>query len=223
METTEEESIASATSDEAELFVSLNDQRLEAVAEQLRNSAATRVIDLGCGEGKLLRKLIDQRQFTEIVGMDVSIRALEIANKRLKMERMTDRQRDRIRLMHGSLMYRDQRLSGFDAASIVEVIEHLDPPRLAAFERVVFEFARPQTVVVTTPNREYNLIWKSLPAGAMRHSDHRFEWTREEFQTWGRGIADQFGYTVEFHSIGPYDEQLGAPTQMGVFSMPANG
>ena len=120
-------------------------------------------------------------------------------------------------LIHGSLIYRDQRLANFDAAAVVEVIEHLDMPRLASLERVVFEFARPGTVVVTTPNREYNAMWETLPAGQFRHSDHRFEWTRSEFEEWSRRVADRFGYSVQFATIGSVNEQWGAPTQMGVF------
>ncbi len=115
-------------------------------------------------------------------------------------------------------MYRDARLGGFDAAAIVEVIEHLDSPRLAAFERVVFESARPSTVVVTTPNVEYNVRFPSLPAGRLRHKDHRFEWTRAEFERWAREVAGLFGYAVRFEPIGPVDEAVGAPTQMAVFS-----
>jgi 3' terminal RNA ribose 2'-O-methyltransferase Hen1 len=126
--------------------------------------------------------------------------------------------RERIRLIHGSLMYRDARLAGYDAAAVVEVIEHLDPPRLRAFERVLFEFARPATVVLTTPNREYNATFEGLPAGAFRHRDHRFEWTRAEFQVWSEDMAERFGYSVRFLPVGPEDPDLGAPTQMGVFS-----
>ena len=114
-------------------------------------------------------------------------------------------------------MYRDKRLEGFDAAAVVEVVEHLDPPRLRAFERVVFEFARPQYVVLTTPNRDYNSTWEALPAGEFRHPDHRFEWTREEFQAWAAGIGERFGYAVRFLPVGPEDEVLGSPTQMAVF------
>ena len=133
------------------------------------------------------------------------------------MHRMPERQRLRIRLLHGSLTYRDRRLEGFDAAAIVEVIEHLDPSRLRSFERVVFESARPGSVIVTTPNREYNVKFETLPAGKMRHRDHRFEWKREEFQAWGTGVAERFGYAVRFEPVGPEDADLGAPTQMGVF------
>ncbi len=197
--------------------ISLNEQRLDVVAAALKASGAKRVLDLGCGEGKLLRELLKEKQFEEIVGMDVAFRSLEIAKERLRLDDMPSRQKDRIRLLHGSLTYRDKRLAGFDAAAVVEVVEHLDLPRLAAFERVVFEFARPGTVVLTTPNREYNVVWPTLAAGAFRHEDHRFEWTREEFRTWATKLAERFGYTVEFHPVGPLNEELGPPTQMGVF------
>jgi 3' terminal RNA ribose 2'-O-methyltransferase Hen1 len=196
---------------------SLHEQRIGAVLAALRGSGARRVLDLGCGEGKLLRELLKDRQFEEIVGMDVSIRTLETARDRLKMDRMPENQAARFKLIHGSLMYRDRRLEGFDAAAIVEVIEHLDPPRLAAFERSVFEFARPRTIVLTTPNREYNITWENLGPGKLRHPDHRFEWTRAEFQTWAQGLAEKYGYEVRFLPVGPIDERLGSPTQMGVF------
>ena len=142
---------------------------------------------------------------------------MEIAHKRLKLDRLPDRQAERLKLIHGSLIYRDKRLDGFDAAAVVEVIEHLDQPRLASLERVVFEFARLKTVVLTTPNREYNVMWETLPAGQFRHSDHRFEWTRSEFQDWANRVAEQQDYSVRFLPVGPEDENVGSPTQMGVF------
>ena len=114
-------------------------------------------------------------------------------------------------------MYRDKRLSGFDAATVIEVIEHLDQPRLAAFERVLFEFARPATIVMTTPNVEYNVKFETLPAGKMRHKDHRFEWTRAQFQSWAEEKAAQYGYNVRFLPVGADDELVGAPTQMAIF------
>ena len=178
---------------------------------------AQSVVDLGCGEGKLLRELLADKQFTNILGMDVSVRSLEIAHRRLKLDRLPSMQRDRIRLHHGALTYRDEKLAGFDAAGIVEVIEHLDPARLSAFERVVFQHARPRTVVLTTPNSEYNVMWESLPAGEMRHGDHRFEWTRAEFQDWANGVAERFNYSVRFLPVGPEDSNVGAPSQMAVF------
>ena len=204
-------------SERSERELSLHEQRLGAVLAAIRASGARQVVDLGCGEGKLLRELLADHQFTEILGMDVSVRSLEIAHRRLKLDRLPEHQRQRIRLMHGALTYRDERLANFEAAAVVEVIEHLDPPRLAAFERVVFEHARPRTVVLTTPNREYNVMWESLPAGEMRHGDHRFEWTRAEFRQWAGGIAGRFGYSVRFLPVGPEDSQVGAPSQMGVF------
>jgi 3' terminal RNA ribose 2'-O-methyltransferase Hen1 len=162
--------------------------------------------------------MLEDGSFTEIVGVDVSHRALEVASRRLRLERMPDRQRERVKLLQGSLTYRDKRLAGYDAATVVEVIEHLDPPRLAAFERVVFETAKPSSVLVTTPNVEYNVKFENLPAGRLRHKDHRFEWSRAEFQSWANRTAATFGYGVRFLSIGPEDAAVGAPTQMAVFS-----
>ena len=197
--------------------LSLNEQRLMSVMAALRACGAKRVLDLGCGEGKLLRELLKDRQFEQILGMDVSIRTLEVAARRLKLDRLPDNQASRVKVIHGSLTYRDKRLAGFDAASVVEVVEHLDPPRLKAFERVLFEFAKPRTVVLTTPNREYNVTWENVGAERLRHPDHRFEWTRQEFRTWAEGVAARYGYAVRFLPVGPVDEALGSPTQMAVF------
>jgi 3' terminal RNA ribose 2'-O-methyltransferase Hen1 len=197
--------------------VSLRDQRLGSVQSVLKASGAKRVLDLGCGAGALLERLI-REDYDLIVGVDVSARALEQAARRLKLDDMHDAQRQRIALLQSPLTYRDKRLIGFDAAVLVEVIEHLDLPRLAAAEQNVFGSARPGTVVVTTPNAEYNVLWETLPAGQLRHLDHRFEWTRDEFASWAQGVASRNGYKVRYLPVGPEDPQVGAPTQMAVFS-----
>ncbi len=194
-------------------------QRIGTVLSVLKSKGAKKVADLGCGEGRLLRALLDENQFQEILGMDVSHRTLEVASDRLHLEKLPPRQRQRIRLLHGSLMYRDSRLKGYDAACVVEVIEHLDAPRLAAFERVLFESMRPQSVVITTPNSEYNQKFPTLAAGKFRHKDHRFEWTREQFHGWALNVKERFGYSAEFLPVGEEDPQLGPPTQMGVFTL----
>lgn len=201
-----------------EKSISLHEQRLEAVSAALIAFGAQRVLDLGCGEGRLIVRLLKEKQFAQIVGVDVSHRSLEKAAHRLKLDRMPPLQRARVVLMQGALTYRDDRLNGYDAAALVEVIEHLDMPRLAAMERAVFEFARPGVVVVTTPNVEYNVRFENLPAGKLRHRDHRFEWTRAQFQGWADQVAARFGYTTRFDDIGPADAEVGAPSQMAIFT-----
>ncbi len=198
--------------------ISLNKQRLAAVLGVLKQHGAAKVIDLGCGEGKLLKELLLDKSFKEIVGVDVSYRVLEIASSRLHLERMPAMQRDRLKLLQGSLTYRDKRLCGYDVATVVEVIEHLDIARLAAFERVLFEFAKPNTIVLTTPNVEYNVKFETLPGGKLRHKDHRFEWTRLEFHQWANKVAEKYNYSVQFLPIGDEDSEVGAPTQMAVFN-----
>jgi 3' terminal RNA ribose 2'-O-methyltransferase Hen1 len=198
--------------------LTLDEQRREAVLAVLRRLGARRVIDVGCGEGKLLRALVRDRTFERVVGMDVSMQSLERAKARLRLDEMNERQRARVELWQGSLGYRDARLQGFDAACAVEVIEHVDASRLPALEQVLFEHPQLPCVIVTTPNAEYNVRFPSLPAGHMRHRDHRFEWTRAEFRAWADGVAERRGYALELEPIGPVDPELGAPTQMGVFT-----
>ena len=208
------------TDEEAALPVarkqSLADQRRDAVLAALAGTGATRVLDLGCGGGALLGALIKDRRYTQIVGTDVSSRALDLAYRRLRLDRLPERQRDRVVLWQSALTYRDDRLRGFDAAVLMEVVEHVDPPRLPALEASVFGHARPGTVVVTTPNVEYNSRYEGLTG--MRHPDHRFEWTRAEFQEWATRTASAHGYTVSFRGVGDEDPDLGSPTQLAVFT-----
>jgi 3' terminal RNA ribose 2'-O-methyltransferase Hen1 len=198
--------------------INLHQQRLEAAAEQLKKNGVKTVVDMGCGEGRLIRILLKDGQFDKILGVDVSMRELQRAKQRLDFDEMSPRMRERIDLIQGSVTYRDRRIEGYEGMALVEVIEHLDEDRLSAMERVVFEFAQPQTVVVTTPNGEYNIKYETLTAGDFRHDDHRFEWTRPEFEAWANKTADNFGYLVSFFPVGQFDAAVGSPSQMGVFT-----
>ncbi|MCP5419011.1 MAG: 3' terminal RNA ribose 2'-O-methyltransferase Hen1 [Gammaproteobacteria bacterium] len=214
----DEESAPDAAEEQLEKPLSLNEQRLRAVIDVVNRERAERVVDLGCGEGRLLGRLLQDTRCREIIGLDVASRSLTIAESRLKLERLPERQRQRIRLLHGSLLYRDARIQDSDVATLIEVIEHLEADRLPALERVVFEFARPGCVIVTTPNVEYNGNFQDLQPGQLRHSDHRFEWTRKEFREWAESIAARFAYTASFAGIGEDDPERGPPTQMAVFA-----
>ena len=191
---------------------------MERVVALIREMGATRVVDLGCGEGKLLRALLKVPGLSQITGVEVAPRVLANASSRMKLDTMSDGQRQRIELLQGSLVYRDKRLSGFDVAAVIEVIEHMEAERLSAFEAAVFGHAQPAAVIITTPNREYNVLFEGMAPDAMRHPDHRFEWTRAEFQHWAESVAQAYNYGVRFEGIGAEDPGHGHPTQLAVFS-----
>ena len=206
------------TEEEKEAKTPLNTLRLEAVKQAVLSSGASSVIDMGCGEGRLTGMLLKEKQIQKLTVCDVSVNTLEKAADRLRLDRMPLTLRNKLTLMQASLTYRDKRFSGFDCACIVEVIEHIEPMRIAAFERVVFEFAAPRTVVLTTPNKEYNVNYENMKENALRHGDHRFEWTRAEFKAWADHVCEQYGYHCEISGIGEHNEATGTPTQMGVFT-----
>ena len=193
-------------------------QRHGAVLAALRSVGAQRVVDLGCGSGALLPALLAERSFTQVAGVDVSHRALEEAARRLRLDRMPDRERDRLLLLQGALTYTDDRIRGYDAAVLMEVIEHVDLDRLPALEWAVFGHAAPAAVVVTTPNVEHTVRYEGLPPGSMRHRDHRFEWTRAQFADWSARVAGEHGYLVRLLGVGSDDPEVGPPTQMAVFT-----
>jgi 3' terminal RNA ribose 2'-O-methyltransferase Hen1 len=204
--------------DTPELPIPLAEQRRGAVLGAVRACGARTVGDFGCGEGALVHDLLAERGIEAIVAVDVSARALRIAGRKLRLDTMTGQQRERLRIFQSALTYRDDRLAGLDAAVLMEVVEHVDPPRLDALARTVFGHAAPGTVIVTTPNAEHNVRFESLPAGAVRHRDHRFEWTRSEFRAWADAVAAGYGYTVRYLPVGADDPEVGPPTQMAIFS-----
>ena len=219
----ESESIAEPETDETEdeeksAFVPLNTQRLSAVKDAVISCGAESVIDMGCGECRLTTMLLTERQIKRITACDISVRTLEKAAQRMHLDRMNPNLKNKLTLMQASLTYRDARFNGFDCACVVEVIEHIEPMRIPAFERVIFEFASPRTVVLTTPNKEYNAKYAHLTDSELRHGDHRFEWTRAEFKTWTEHICEAFGYDCSISGIGEADTEFGCPTQMGVFT-----
>ena len=213
--------VAEADHEEVKEQKPLATQRREAILALLKERGARRVGDFGCGAGTLTRALLADKQIDTIVAVDVSARALQLAARDLHLDRMPAKQRERLKIFQSALTYRDDRLAGLDAAVLMEVIEHVDPERLPALERAVFGFAAPATIVVTTPNAEYNVLFDTLPAGSMRHRDHRFEWTRAEFAAWAERVAGAYHYQVEFHPVGPEHPDAGPPTQLAVFDRPS--
>lgn len=217
-EDVDDESAVDLGEEKLERPLRLHDLRLDSVRDTILAAGARTVLDLGCGEGKLIRRLIRERGIERVLGVDPSVRVLETAARRLHLDEAGDRLRERVQLQLGSLTYGDRRWQGFDAATLVEVIEHIDPPRLAALELSLFGDARPGLVVVTTPNRDYNVLFESMEPGTLRHGDHRFEWTRAEFAEWAERIGTGYGYKATVSPLGPEDASHGAPSQMCVFT-----
>lgn len=201
----------------APISASLWQERHEAVLGALEALGAHTVADVGCGEGKFLQRLVAQPRYSRILGSDVSAKSLERAALKINLTELSDDQRQRISLIHSSLNYRDDRLKGFEAIVLMEVIEHLETEWLEKLVQNTFGAAAPRAVIVTTPNQEYNSLYPSLSAGTMRHPDHRFEWTRAEFRSWAESVGENYGYVVDFQGIGPEDEEAGTATQMAIF------
>ena len=193
-------------------------ERLEAVLAALARTSAERVIDLGCGTGVLLARIAQDSRYTEVVGVDDAAQALELARRRLQLELLPERQRSRIKLLQLSILRRDNRLIGFDAAILMEVIEHFDPFRLPALVINIFGHARPGTVIVTTPNLEHTLRYPGPTRSGLRHDDHRFEWSRQEFAAWVADASQRYGYVGRIQGVGTCDPQVGHPTQLAVFT-----
>lgn len=204
---------------EARLEAGLNlvSRRLQAVVRVLEQQRISRVGDLGCGEGRLLKELLARPQFKRIVGLDVAVECLERASRRLRLDQLPEAQADRVQLLHGSVLYYDKRLEGLEALTLLEVLEHIDPEKLPLVEEVLFEGLRPPLVIVTTPNQSFNGRLEGLLAGQLRHSDHRFEWTREQARRWAEGVSYRHSYRFQLEELGERDLEVGAPTVMVIF------
>jgi small RNA 2'-O-methyltransferase len=192
----------------------LHDERLDAVAEQLLGGGTGLLLDLGCGSGALMERLLLESGVRHVVGVDSSPVALCAARRRLD----TLRNSGRWTLREGSVTDAQEDLPAVDGVALVETIEHLNPSHLSRLERALFAVS-PAIIVVTTPNREYNPVYGLAP-GEYRHPHHRFEWDRRRFEAWAAGVAVRNGYSVRFDGIGPAHGWYGAPTQMAILRAP---
>lgn len=194
----------------------LHDTRLDLVMQRMRASGARRVLDLGCGSGHLLYRLATDNQFDEVVGLETCPRSL--AKARQLLSEHPGGPFPNLTLINGSYTEPQRSLCDYDAAAMVETIEHIKPGLLSSVERVVFGQMRPRTIFLTTPNREYNPLF-GLHPDEFREADHKFEWDRARFGQWAQGLARRNGYRVTLGGIGEEDPDLGPPTQTAWFSL----
>lgn len=195
----------------------LHDIRLDQALHRIRDSGARRVLDLGCGWGQLLHRLAAVKQFEKIVGLEACPWALVKARQLLAGHPQAPF--PQLTLINGSYTEPQPSLCDYDAAAMVETIEHIKPAQLSAVEQIVFGQMRPRVIYLTTPNREYNPLFDLHP-GELREADHKFEWNRARFVQWAQGIARRNGYRVVLGGIGDEDPELGPPTQTAYFSLP---
>ncbi|XP_072166868.1 uncharacterized protein [Diadema setosum] len=198
-------------------------QRYEEITRITKEWQPKKVVDIGCGELKVIRLLKFHAYIHELVGMDIDKEVLR--GHRYLIEPLPAHYLKPlphplvISLLHGSITKPDSRLLNCDLAVCVEVIEHLYPDDVAEATRVIFGFMQPTKAVFTTPNSEFNVLFPGLQK--FRHPDHKFEWTRREFQAWGDRVCDEYGYSVEYSGLGTGpegSEHLGSCTQIALFS-----
>jgi 3' terminal RNA ribose 2'-O-methyltransferase Hen1 len=219
--TSEDTASDGATSDDATdaepkaKHVPLHTQVLDTVSAIIRESGCTSVLDAGCGDGKLVRLLLGIEQVERIGAADVSATSLRRLQSKLTERRRTAMP-DNLDVFQASVTMSDDRLRGYDAICAIEVVEHIDPRRIRDLERVVFEESGASLIVVTTPNREYNRVY-GIPSDLLRHPDHRFEWTRDEFARWVTHVCETYGYTSDMRGVGEVDEAAGQPTLVATF------
>ncbi|KAF9151625.1 Small RNA 2'-O-methyltransferase [Mortierella sp. AD010] len=228
----------SENSQEASFFPALWQQRRNLAFRIIGENQATSVIDYGCGEGALLSFLIWETTgdypITRLAGVDILHERLKMAEDACQPQdfelgtnlRVNDLS---IELYRGSVAEADQRLLGYDALACLEVVEHLDPEVLEKFWGVVLGTLKPKLVIVSTPNAEFNIYFPQLKYGTpetiFRNDDHRFEWTRQEFEDWCRPAAEEYGYTVSFTGVGTLahtDPAVGFCSQFAIFKMNEN-
>ncbi|XP_064188156.1 small RNA 2'-O-methyltransferase isoform X1 [Anguilla rostrata] len=197
-------------------------QRYQFVVEFVKRHKPKKVVDLGCADCSLLRKLKFHRDIELLVGVDIDSSVIKhkmyaLAPFPSEYLKPAD-QPLTIELYQGSVTEKELRTKGFDLVTCIELIEHLPLAEVERFSEVLFGYMSPAAVIVSTPNADFNPL---LPGcSGFRHIDHKFEWTKTDFQNWALEVCRLYGYVVEFTGVGKApsnDESIGFCSQIGVF------
>ncbi|XP_031499970.1 small RNA 2'-O-methyltransferase isoform X2 [Nymphaea colorata] len=226
----------------------LSKQRLEFALTYIRESRASTLVDFGCGSGSLLDALFQHdTTLEEIAGVDISQKSLSRAAKTLysNLSRKSGLQLQHtnfktVVLYEGSIIEFDHRLYGVDIGTCLEVIEHMEEEQACVFGNLVLSTFCPHILIVSTPNHEYNSILhrsstemnistdEALEEIAQaqpyrfRNHDHKFEWTRLQFNQWAVDLASRHNYSVKISGVGgAADTEPGFASQIAVFQRKA--
>lgn len=187
------------------------------------------VTDLGCGDGRLLNwiKTVPQLGVANFIDIDYPLLESQLEYRftpvfgEVFFGRPQSKKPLNVKVYCGNLLENpDERLDA-DCFIMVEVIEHLIQEDVDRAEQIVFGHFQPKMVIITTPNSEFNVLLRQPdePTDKFRHWDHKFEWTREEFNDWCKGVCSRYPYSFTLDGVGHLDgsEPHGPCTQIAVF------
>jgi len=190
------------------------------------NPRVERMADFGCAEGGFVTRLKKLPYLTTLYAVDISDSSLDECQERaapipwdIIFGRFVSLE---LSVVKADITKNDPLFQNLDAITCIELIEHLPAEQLKCFPATVFGFFKPRIVIISTPNREFNVLFPTLKDGRFRHWDHKFEWTRDQFQPWCHDICKSYGYTVEFSGVGQTSDQtthhVGFCTQIAIFT-----
>ncbi|XP_050674299.1 small RNA 2'-O-methyltransferase isoform X2 [Leptidea sinapis] len=200
-------------------------QRYAAVSDCLMderwNGQLEKVVDFGYHDMSFIKYLKEVPGIKHVLGVDIETIPLQCSSLILGCDEHTRENPLKVTLFQGNAADPDYRLIGCDAVIAIEMIEHMLPHDLERFVHTVFGFIKPRIVILTTPNADFNVMFKALENNGLRRLDHFFEWSRSQFNDWCSNIVDRYpNYTVTCKGIGPGPPdtlRLGCCSQLALF------
>lgn len=214
---------------------SLCDQRYSlalALLEMEREEGLHSLLDLGCNNCRFLTLAKELPYLSHLAGVDLDPEVLANVVERHRLRplaadflggphaRSTPLS---LQLVLGSVCdsAAAEAWQGVEAVTALELIEHLHPEDIGQFSHTVFGVIEPKLVILSTPNSDFNPLFPNWEEGTLRHWDHKFEWSREEFREWVSNVVGLYPqYDVEFNGVGFWEDfeySNGPASQFAIF------